>query len=85
MAHPLTEERPFSNTQVANFVRFQDTLQRIHERLAREGTFLDDGRTWNVFKFAPLCEAELEEPLKNKKQYERKNNKGPVRRVLSDI
>ena len=59
------KERIFSDAHRENFANYADILRRIHARLVREGYFLDDGKTWDIFKVAkPVCTFE-EEILEN--------------------
>ncbi len=52
---------PFTEAQMKNMVGYYGILRRIHARLATEGYFLSDGRTWNIFKVArPQYQDELE-------------------------
>ena len=45
-------ERIFTDAQIESFAAYGDILRRIHERLVREGYFLSDGKTWDIFKVA---------------------------------
>jgi hypothetical protein len=46
----------------ASILEFADVLRDIHNRLAREGYFLDGIRVWDIFKCVPpIFEIEDEE------------------------
>ena len=52
----------FSEEAIKNITSLGDVLRRIHNRLDKEGYFLSDGKTWDIFKIGRIvCELILEE------------------------
>lgn len=48
------EKRIFTDHEKTSIIRYGATLCGIHARLAMEGYFLKDGRTWNIFKVGTI-------------------------------
>ena len=52
----------YSDEAIKNINALGDVLRRIHNRLDKEGYFLSDGKTWDIFKIGRIvCELILEE------------------------
>lgn len=43
-------EQELTEEELADVAAYGEVLRDIHARLARDGYFLTDGRTWNIFK-----------------------------------
>ncbi|MDO8513941.1 MAG: hypothetical protein Q7S50_00130 [bacterium] len=50
MTNQSQEHEAFTAEERTNILEFGEVLRDIHTRLAREGYFLSDGKTWNIFK-----------------------------------
>ncbi len=62
MSSDSIENREFTETQMKHMLGLYGILRRIHARLATEGYFMADGRTWNPEKTrSPQSSAKLED------------------------
>lgn len=51
----------FTEETVTSIAEYGHVLRSVHARLRSEGYFLEDGRTWNIFKCATPFEVEWED------------------------
>lgn len=62
MENNLGEQIVFTDQEKTKIVRYGAILLGVHSRLVMEGYFLDDGKTWNIFKVGTvLCTVDWED------------------------
>lgn len=62
MENNSKQRSDFTEEQRANILELGNVLRDIHNRMLKDGYFLEDGRTWNIFKVGTvLCTVEWED------------------------